>query len=200
MERNLNKAFSREQVKLPDMVEYFQKLLENNAVSPLFTVCRLCDVWTKRDAKTSFRGRCFIPVLPTQKAAACFTLHLLHLCVVGFHTNLWRSGCSPAPLSVPPQTAPWNVSARVCRAGTEGPSALCGHSSSAGFRFTLSVTSFVLKPVHDTHKSSVGIRRKYKKKSLKSFTIDFLTICCHQTLHTGPLKALIPSSHRNIKC
>lgn len=59
-------------------------------------------------------------------------------------TNLWRSGCSPALFSAPPQTAPWNVSARVCPAGTEGPSALWGHISSAGFRFTaVTKTHFV---------------------------------------------------------
>lgn len=38
-----------------------------------------------------------------------------------FLTDLWRSGCIPALLSAPPQTAPWNVSVRASPAGTEGP-------------------------------------------------------------------------------
>lgn len=46
-------------------------------------------------------------------------------------TNLWRSGCTPALFSAPPQTAPWNVSVRVYPAGTEDPSALWGHNSSS---------------------------------------------------------------------
>lgn len=68
-----------------------------------------------------------------------------------FRTNLWRSGCSPALLSVPPQTAPWNVSARVCRAGTEGPAALCGDSLSAGFSFISSVIRYTKEVLCASH-------------------------------------------------
>lgn len=34
-------------------MDYFQKVLENSAFSPLFTVCWLCDVQTKHDTKLS---------------------------------------------------------------------------------------------------------------------------------------------------